>query len=40
MAMMMTNVKDDASCVSARHFHISLRNSDNDNNYGNDDDEC
>jgi hypothetical protein len=31
--MMMTNVDNKASGASARHFHIVLRNSDEDNNY-------
>jgi hypothetical protein len=31
--MMTTNVDDKASGMSARHFHIVLRNSDDDNNY-------
>jgi hypothetical protein len=33
-------VDDKASGVSARHFHIVSRNSDNNNNYGDDDNEC
>ena len=32
--MTTTNVEDDASCASARHFRITSRNS--DSNYGDD----
>ena len=39
MAMMTTKVDDKASGASARHFHIVLRNGNNDSNYGNDDNE-
>jgi hypothetical protein len=38
--MMATNVNNEASGVSARHFYIALHDGDNDSNYGNDDDEC
>ena len=32
-AMMMTNVNDKASGMSARHFHITSRSGNDDNNY-------
>jgi hypothetical protein len=38
--MTTANVDDEALGVSARHFYIALRNSNDDNNYGYDDDEC
>ncbi len=38
--MTTTNVYDEALGTSARHFYIALRDGDDDNNYGNDDDEC
>ncbi len=33
--MTATNVNDEASCASARHFPIASLNGDDDNNYGN-----
>jgi hypothetical protein len=36
-AMTTTNVDDEASGVSARHFYIALHDGNNDSNYGNDD---
>ncbi len=38
--MTMTNVDNKALCASARHFHISSCNGNDNNNYGDDDDEC
>ncbi len=34
-AMTTTNVDDEASCASARYFHIASRKGNDDNNYGN-----
>jgi hypothetical protein len=33
--MTTTNVDDEASCASARHFHIASRDGNDDNYYGN-----
>jgi hypothetical protein len=38
--MMTTNVNDEASGASARHFYIALRNGNDDSNYGSDDNKC
>ncbi len=40
MAMTPTNVDNEASGASARHFYNASHDGDDDSNYGNDDDEC
>jgi hypothetical protein len=40
MAMTTTNVNKEALGVSARHFYIASCDSDNNSNYGDDDNKC
>ncbi len=39
-AMTMTNIGDEASDASARHFYIASRDGNDNSNYGDDDDKC